>query len=229
SMDIISPSLDSVVNKDTQITITKITSEMVSVQEEIAFTIIQTPNSNLDRGETRVVQEGKAGTKEVMYNVTYSNGEELSREEAGERIVTEPVNKIVEYGTKYASVSRGGTVSRVTDPSTQLNYTRTVTVSATAYDLSFESCGKNPGDRGYGITASGMKASRGIIAVDPRVIPMGSKLYIESLDGSPDYGYAIAGDKGGAIKGNKIDLFMDTRAECMRWGRRNVKVYILAE
>ena len=229
SMDIISPSLDSVVNKNTQITITKVTSDMVPVQEEIAFTIIQTPNSNLDRGVTRVVQEGKAGTKEVMYNVTYSNGQELSRQAAGERIVTEPVNKIVEYGTKYASVSRGGNVSRVTDPSTQLNYTKSITVTATAYDLSYASCGKNPGDRGYGITASGMKAARGVIAVDPRVIPMGSKLYIESLDGSADYGYAIAGDKGGAIKGNRIDLFMDTHAEAIRWGRRSVKVYILAD
>jgi len=228
SMDIVSPSLDSVVNKNTQITITKVTSDMVPVQEEIAFTIIQTPNSNLDRGVTRVVQEGKAGTKEVMYNVTYSNGKELSRQAAGERIVTEPVNKIVEYGTKYASVSRGS-VSRVTDPSTQLNYTKSITVTATAYDLSYASCGKNPGDRGYGITASGMRAARGVIAVDPRVIPMGSKLYIESLDGSADYGYAIAGDKGGAIKGNRIDLFMDTHAEAIRWGRRNVKVYILAD
>ena len=228
SMDIVSPSLDSVVNKNTQITITKVTSDMVPVQEEIAFTIIQTPNSNLDRGVTRVVQEGTAGTKEVMYNVTYSNGKELSRQAAGERIVTEPVNKIVEYGTKYASVSRGS-VSRVTDPSTQLNYSKAITVTATAYDLSYESCGKNPGDRGYGITASGMRAARGVIAVDPRVIPMGSKLYIESLDGSADYGYAIAGDKGGAIKGNRIDLFMDTRAEALRWGRRNVRVYILAD
>lgn len=144
SMDIISPSLDSVVNKNTQITITKVTSDMVPVQEELAFTIIQTPNSNLDRGITRVVQEGKAGTKEVMYNVTYSNGKELSRQAAGERIVTEPVNKIVEYGTKYAAVSRGGNVSRVTDPSTQLNYSKTIAVTATAYDLSMKAAAKTP-------------------------------------------------------------------------------------
>ncbi len=227
SMDIVSPSLDSVVKENTQIIITKVTSDMVSVQEEIAFDIVQTPNSNLNRGETKVVQEGVSGTKEIMYNVTYSNGEEVSREVAGERIITEPVRKIVEYGTKYDSISRGGNVSRVTDPATQLDYTKTITVSATAYDLSYESCGKNPGDRGYGITASGMKAARGVIAVDPRIIPLGTKVYIESLDGSADYGYAIAGDTGGAIKGNKIDLFMDTKSEALQWGRRNVKVYIL--
>ena len=102
-------------------------------------------------------------------------------------------------------------------------------MNSSAYDLSFESCGKNPGDRGYGITASGMKAARGIVAVDPRVIPLGTKLYIESLDGSADYGYAIAGDTGGAIKGNRVDLFMDTKAEALQWGRRSVKVYILAD
>ncbi len=226
SMDIVSPSLDSVVSNETQIIITKVTSDMIAVQEELGFETISTPNSNLDRGVTKVVQKGIPGTKEVMYKVVYHNGQEAAREVAGERIVTEAQNKIVEYGTKYASVSRGS-VTRISDPASQLSYSKVITVTATAYDLSYESCGKRPGDRGYGITASGRKAARGIIAVDPSVIPMGSKLYIESLDSSADYGYAIAGDKGGAIKGNRIDLFMDTRSEALRWGRRNVRVYIL--
>ena len=65
------------------------------------------------------------------------------------------------------------------------------------------------------------------MAVDPRVIPLGTKLYIESLDNTKDYGFAIAEDKGSAIKGNKIDLFFNTSAECKSFGRRNVKVYVL--
>ncbi len=100
-------------------------------------------------------------------------------------------------------------------------------MTATAYDLSFQSTGKRPGDRYYGITASGTKARPGVVAVDPRVIPLGTRLYVQSLDGTKDYGFAIAEDKGGAIKGNKIDLFFETANEVRRFGRRKVKVYIL--
>ena len=72
-----------------------------------------------------------------------------------------------------------------------------------------------------------MRAQRGVVAVDPRVIPLGTRLYIETADGSYIYGNAVAGDTGGAIKGNKIDLFMNSYSECMQFGRRTVNVYIL--
>jgi 3D (Asp-Asp-Asp) domain-containing protein len=102
-----------------------------------------------------------------------------------------------------------------------------LTCQATAYDLSFESCGKYPGEPGYGITASGTYAKVGTVAVDPRVIPLGTKMYIVSTDGSYVYGYCTAEDTGGGIKGNKVDLFYNTRNECMQFGRRSVRVYIL--
>ena len=104
---------------------------------------------------------------------------------------------------------------------------RVITMNASAYDLSYQSTGKRPGDRGYGITASGTKARPGVVAVDPKVIPLGTKLYIESLDGRADYGNAIAEDTGGAIKGNRIDLFFNSRSAALNFGRRNVKVHIL--
>lgn len=94
------------------------------------------------------------------------------------------------------------------------------TFQSTAYDLSVASTGKRPGDKGYGITASGMKAGPGVVAVDPKVIPLGTKLFIEG------YGNAIAGDTGSAIKGNIIDVFFSSNAKCMSWGRRSVKVWI---
>jgi 3D (Asp-Asp-Asp) domain-containing protein len=72
-----------------------------------------------------------------------------------------------------------------------------------------------------------LKAKVGRVAVDPKVIPLGSKLYIKSLDGSKDYGYAIAADTGTAIKNRYIDLFFGTKQECLKWGQRKVKVYIL--
>ena len=72
-----------------------------------------------------------------------------------------------------------------------------------------------------GHTSIGLWPKRGIVAVDPRVIPYYTKLYI------PGYGMAIAGDTGGAIVGTRIDLFMDSLHECFQWGRRDVEIYIL--
>jgi 3D (Asp-Asp-Asp) domain-containing protein len=70
-------------------------------------------------------------------------------------------------------------------------------------------------------TSCGMKPAVGLVAVDPSVIPLGTKLYIEG------YGYATAADTGGAIKGNRIDLFMEDKSQCLSWGKRMVKVYVL--
>ena len=92
---------------------------------------------------------------------------------------------------------------------------------ATAYTAGPESTGKSPGMPGYGITATGMRVKPGVIAVDPRVIPLGTYVYVRG------YGYSIAADTGGAIKGNRIDVYMKTLREAYQWGRRTVNVYIL--
>ena len=94
-----------------------------------------------------------------------------------------------------------------------INYSNVMSMEATAY---------LPTDgSGAGITATGIRATYGVVAVDPRVIPLGTKVYI------PGYGVALAADTGGAIKGYKIDLCMESYSECMRFGRRNVTVYVL--
>ncbi len=93
---------------------------------------------------------------------------------------------------------------------------RVLDVVATAYDPGPLSCGSNCTGR----TAMGLKAGRGVIAVDPRVIPLGSRVFIEG------YGPAIAADTGGAIKGNRIDVCFNTRGEALRWGRHTVKILI---
>ncbi|MBR5586806.1 MAG: G5 domain-containing protein [Clostridia bacterium] len=225
--DIVTPSLDSVVNKGTEISITQVAEDMITVTEDIPFKTVSSPNGSLQRGTTEIKTEGKVGIKEIYYKVVHHNGEEISRELVGERVVQEPVTQVFEYGTSYhgAAPASRGSVER--GESRSFSYSAVYTFAASAYDLSYESCGKNPGDRGYGITASGMQAQRGVVAVDPSVIPLGTKLYIESADGYPDYGYAVAGDTGGAIKGYRVDLFMDSHAEAINFGRRNVKVYIL--
>ena len=126
-------------------------------------------------------------------------------EDKGEEVLKEP-----------EAVSRSG-----------FRFSQAMDMVATAYDLSYESCGKYPDHPEYGITASGTKAEPGTVAVDPDVIPLGTKLYIASTDGSPDYGFATALDIGSAIKGYRIDLFMEDKQDAMNFGRRQVKVYIL--
>jgi 3D (Asp-Asp-Asp) domain-containing protein len=166
----------------------------------------------------QVMQEGSDGLKKSVYQECYVDGKLVSKSLEEEFIIKDPVDKIIEVGTNEYEVatSRGG-----------FRFENELDMVASAYDLSFESCGKNPGDPYYGITASGTKAQPGTVAVDPRVIPLGTKLYIASTDGSPDYGFATALDTGGAIKGNRIDLFMEDNSDANNYGIRQVKVYVL--
>lgn len=221
--DVVTPAPEAELTNGTQVVLSKAEIEFVTKTEEIPFKTVSVPNHQANSGTTTVKSEGQNGVKEVSFMRVWRDGVVVEETPTQETVVKEPVNKVVEYGTVVASTGyRGGNVSRE-----DLKSARMITMTATAYDLSYESCGKRPGDRGYGITASGMRARRGVVAVDPRVIPLGTKLYIETPDGSIVYGEAVAGDTGGAIKGNKIDLFMDSRSECMAFGRRKVNVYIL--
>ncbi|MFA9422979.1 MAG: G5 domain-containing protein, partial [Sedimentibacter sp.] len=140
----------------------------------------------------QVVQEGSDGMKKSVYKKLYFDGKLVSSSLEEEIIYEDPVDEIKEIGTKehVVATSRGG-----------FRYENEIEMVATAYDLSYESTGKRPGDFEYGITASGAYAQPGTVAVDPSVIPLGTKLYIASTDGSPDYGLATALDTGGAIKG----------------------------
>lgn len=166
----------------------------------------------------QVIQKGSDGMKKSVYQECYVEGKLVSKSLEEEIVYIDPVDEIIEVGTKEYEVatSRGG-----------FRFESELDMIASAYDLSYESCGKNPGDPYYGITASGTKAQPGTVAVDPSVIPLGTKLYIASTDGSPDYGFATALDTGGAIKGNRIDLFMEDGTNAKNFGIRQVKVYIL--
>ena len=129
-----------------------------------------------------------------------------------EKVVNKKQDKVVTVGTKttVAQASRG--VTNVSSTSGKEIY-----VSSTAYTASCKAV--------HGVTSTGvdLKSSPGakIIAVDPSVIPMGSKVYVEG------YGYAVAADKGGAIKGNRIDVFFSSKDDAYRWGVKKVKIRVL--
>lgn len=182
------------------------------VEEATNFAVETKKDSNLLKGKEKVVQEGKKGTKELTYEVIKENGKAVSRILKSEKVIKEPSKKVVAVGTKIvtASVSRGTTTAAPTGG-------KEFYVSATAYTAYCNGCS--------GITATGinLRANPGlkVIAVDPRVIPLGSKVWVEG------YGYAIAGDTGGAIKGMKIDLFVPTTEQAFAFGRKQVRIKIL--
>ena len=148
---------------------------------------------------------GQDGQLRRQLRVWKKDGVVTRRAVVGTTRLQKRVNTLEIRGRGGSLPSRGGQVRRC------------LTMVATAYDPGPISCGKYAD----GYTSIGLKAGKGIVAVDPRVIPMRSRLYI------PGYGLALAGDVGGAIKGNRIDLGFDTYAEAIRYGRRTVKVFIL--
>lgn len=211
------PALDEVTTPGSEILVVRVNEVVEEHEEAIPHENIVRKNDRLDIGTENTIQEGQDGLKKIKVKKVFENGQLTAKEIIEEEIVKEAVPHIVEKGTKSILASSRGNI----------RYKKAITMVATAYDLSYESTGKRPGDKYYGITASGTKARPGVVAVDPRVIPLGTKLYVESLDGTPDYGFCVAEDTGGAIKGNRIDLFFNTAKEVRQFGRRKVKVYIL--
>lgn len=164
--------------------------------------------SDLKPGERQVKQAGRNGLVTRDFEVRYFGGEMQEEVQISSLILEHPQTEIILEGKK----------NQVTDPNTGKSYAfkKKMSMETTAYS-------DVPGDRWYGKTASGMPTFVGMVAVDPRVIPLGTKLYVEG------YGVAHAGDTGGAIKGNIIDLFMLNRTQTRAHGRRQRNVYILED
>lgn len=216
--DIVSLPLETKLEPENELTVVKVIKRIEKVEKPIPFKTRTIRDTSLSISDSTIQTEGVEGIDCETYEVFLYDGVEQSRTLLSTERLREPVDEVKVVGTS------GG---RVTEKGDNFSYSKVLTCNATAYDLSFQSCGKYPGQPGYGITASGTRAKYGTVAVDPRVIPLGTRMYIESADGSFVYGYCVAEDTGGAIKGNKVDLFFDSYNDCMQFGRRSVKVYIL--
>ncbi|MBO5454149.1 MAG: G5 domain-containing protein [Clostridia bacterium] len=215
--------------------IIRVSYETVTENVEVESTTITIYNDEMYQDQINVKKEGQDGITELTYKVRYENGTEVSKVQLSEKVVKIAVDSVKEVGTKARDPHNKKVQSAVIDETSgviytsggeELHYSKIINVTATAYSPA--SCGKSPSHPAYGITATGMRATYGVIAVDPRIIPLGSKVYITAPDGSWTYGAAVAADTGGAIKGNIIDLCYDTNAECFQFGRRYAKVYILS-
>lgn len=183
--------------------------------------------------------------KEIANNIEVKVEVEEPKEEIKEEPKKEevkPVKEEIKPAPKKETTSRGASSRgfsegfEETEPGViktaegeVLEYTEVIQLEATAYCACYKCCGKYPSNKYYGITKTGTRAKVGTIAVDPKVIPLGTKMYVEGLNGAKNYGLGTAEDIGGAIKGNIIDLYFDTHAETRQWGRQQVNVYILKE
>lgn len=189
-----------------RIRVVRVVEQVVTEEQPIAFQVKRQPTNQLRVGMAKTVSEGKRGLKKLEYRIRTEDGVVKNRTLISAEVVKQPEDKVILIGDRGAGVSRGSFVSR-----------KALTMNATAYDPGPKSCGPYANGR----TSAGMKAGFGVVAVDPRVISLGTRLYVES------YGYAIAGDTGRAIKGNRIDLGFNTYAEAIAFGRKKLKVYIL--
>ncbi len=192
---------------------TPITEKIITEQQPIPFETV-TKNATEDTEDTtsKVLQEGEEGIKQITYKVKFQNEEEIERTVISEEVIKEPKNKIVQI-TKNAT-SRAGSMPRTSAIAAQAT-TGAVTYKVTAYCSCSRCCGKATGR-----TASGTRATAGRTVAAPGNFAFGTKLNI----GGKIY---TVEDRGGAIQGNRIDIYVDSHSSALKWGVRYLPVSVV--
>jgi len=197
----------------------------------IPFSRVKVDASSLPKGETRLLTKGQYGEKIITKSHRFVNGVEESCEVVSEEIIREAISEVTEVGT--AALTTTSTTGKTHAPTKATaapelsftdakgrprSYSKKLTGKATAYTAPVGSA-----------TSTGRGAEEGVVAVDPKVIPYGTRLYIVSTDGKIVYGEAIAADTGSALRSGAVlvDVFYSTESQCRSFGRRDVDVYIL--
>jgi 3D (Asp-Asp-Asp) domain-containing protein len=207
--DVVVPGPSQAVTEGMEIELGLVERRVKDAKVKVPFATHTDYTDTLNAGEIIDVEPGKDGWEQRQTEAFYLNGEEAFEKVLASKVLVP---------TKNARVLEGTALKQKLYPlKKRARVWKTITLEATAYYPGPEDTW--PYTAGY--TASGLKAGYGVVAVDPRVIHMKTPIYVEG------YGYAIAADKGGAIKGKKIDLCFDTYEEAVRFGRKNVKVYLL--
>lgn len=186
------------------------TIQVIRVREEyevefdpIPFSSISAPDGELELDQIRLVQAGQPGINKRRYRVVYEDNQEMERFLEDAWVAQAPVTRTVAYGTKIV-------IRTLETPDGPIEYWRKIR----AYTVSYKpaSAGRPASHPRYGYTRLGWKLKKGIVAVDPTVIPLRTRMYV------PGYGLAVAGDTGGGVKGKLIDLgFEDTNYESWHW------------
>jgi uncharacterized protein YabE (DUF348 family) len=209
-LDRVEPGKDALVKKGSQVKVIRVEKVTDVVEEKVDYAVVKRKDSSIDKGKEKVVSNGQEGKVKKHFEVVMENGKEVSRELVKTEKVSDSKDKIVAVGTRVntQTVSR----KKSSEPTGKEFY-----VSSTAYTAFCSGCS--------GVTTTGYNLKENpnakVIAVDPSVIPLGSKVWVEG------YGYATALDTGGAINGNKIDVFFSSKSSARGWGRKTVRIKII--
>lgn len=218
--DILNPAPETVVTPETKVQLQRVTYETETVSEVIPYETVEQHTPLLKNGKTRQMSAGSDGAKTTTTVKKYIDG--VYQETVSEDVVVtkEPVSEVVLYGDSSATVTTLEVPSslKLDANGNPVNYVKKITGKGTAYSA-----------RDGAKTASGRYAIPGHVAVNPNVIPYGSKLYIKSADGSFVYGYAVAADTGIALMDGRVtvDLFFDTYLESCLFGAKTMEIYVL--
>ncbi len=207
-IDSLNVPVDTILYDNMMIDVSTVEYKQYTVEEPLAYDYDLTDVDTIPKGEMRVLTEGVNGIKNVTYIEKCVDGIAVEREIIAEDVIVPAVNGTAEYGVGGAVTASDGTV---------YTYNYRKLMEATAYTYM-------PGLTTM-TTATGATLAKGIVAVDPNVIPLHTKMYI-TCD-ALEYGVGVAEDTGGAIKGDIVDLAFMSYNECIQFGRRNVWVYIL--
>ncbi len=220
--DVLSRKEDDVVSSGMVIFVDEVIYKDRVETKSIPFSSVTKKDSGMTKGTTRITTKGVNGQKEITYKEKYVNGVLIDTVQVSEKVLRQPVTQVTSVGTKkvYDVKAKGVPYSKLGTVELDKNgvpkhYTKVFSGSATAYT----------GGTG---TASGRKPGVGYVAVDPKKIPYGTKLYIVATDGTV-YGYCIAADTGGFIYDGKtiVDVYMADLDDCVHWGRKNVNMYVV--
>ncbi|MFJ8515736.1 ubiquitin-like domain-containing protein [Lysinibacillus xylanilyticus] len=211
--DRVENNLKDVITPQSKITVVRVEKVIDVVEESLDFAIEKKQDASLQQGKQKVVTAGQKGLVTKTYEVVKENGQVVAKNLQSKNVVKESKKQVVAVGTKTV-VASAATVSRgSSEPASGKEFY----VTATAYTPNCTGCS--------GISATGinLKSNSGlkVIAVDPSVIKLGSKVWVEG------YGTAIAGDTGGAIKGNRIDILVQSESQASNWGVRKVRIKVL--
>ncbi|MFC3882056.1 ubiquitin-like domain-containing protein [Bacillus songklensis] len=214
-LDRVEPSLSSPVKPNTVVNVVRVEKVTDVVEEPIGYAVVTKNDPSLEKGIEKIVSEGTEGRVAKHYEVVMENNKEVSRKLVKTEQLKESKDRIVAVGSKATKPVTKTAVAQVSRDDHQSG--REFYVQSTAYTAFCSGCS---GKTRTGIDLRANPNAK-VIAVDPSIIPLGSKVYVEG------YGYAIAADTGGAIKGNKIDVFFADKSRAYTWGRRTIKIKVL--
>jgi 3D (Asp-Asp-Asp) domain-containing protein len=223
--DMVSHSLDEETCDGMVLTVEQTVTRRETFSATVTYETQYCADPELPAGQEKVLVSGKDGELLRTADITYVDGQETRRVILSETVLRMPVTRIVAVGTGETEEETSADAPVIGDgyillPTGEvLTYTHTDTVRATAYTHTDEGCDM--------ITATGSTVRWGTVAVDPRYIPYGTRMFIMASDGSYIYGIATAEDCGGDIKGDRMDLYMPTYEQCREFGRRRCTLYFL--